>query len=52
MRENLHFQWKMKMPESPFYQVLNKNNFFFFFMPIIICLEGAGAALRMRREDA
>lgn len=24
----------------------------FFFMPIIICLEGAGAALRMRREDA
>lgn len=51
MRENLHFQWKMKMPESPFYQVLNKNKFIFF-MPIIICLEGAGAALRMRREDA
>lgn len=51
MRENLHFQWKMKMPESPFYQVLNKNKFIFF-MPIIICLEGAGAALRTRREDA
>lgn len=51
MCENLHFQWKMKMPESPFYQVLNKNKFIFF-MPIIICLEGAGAALRMRREDA
>lgn len=51
MHKNLHFQWKMKMPESPFYQVLNKNKFIFF-MPIIICLEGARAALRMRREDA
>lgn len=51
MCENLHFQWKMKIPESPFYQVLNKSKFIFF-MPIIICLEGAGAALRMRREDA
>lgn len=29
MRENLHFQCKMKMPESPFYQVLNKNKFIF-----------------------
>lgn len=51
MHKNLHFQWKMKMPESPFYQVLNKTKFIFF-MPIIICLEGAGAALRMRREGA
>lgn len=41
----------MKMPESPFYQVLNKNKFIFF-ISIIIHLGGAGEALRTRREDA
>lgn len=51
MHKNLHFQSKMKMPESPFYQVLNKNKFIFF-ISIIIHLGGAGEALRTRREDA
>lgn len=27
--EDLHFQCEMKMPESPFYQVPNKNKFIF-----------------------